>query len=377
MLSEQLKKSYRRIIEKSERSPERIRLLKTRIAEDFAIFRKRPFYKAVEWTKKQQNEFDEYWLYVYGKRIPNKWNRLYEAFNGVYRADYIPEKLYSLEIEPALNDFVYARVLEDKAVLESLCCGCGVKVPETVCVLSGGRFYDKDRFPVTQERALDLLSEANDVVLKPSVGGSSGFGIAFFENFSLLTQEEKKSALKNAGNEFIAQKRLKTAFEYSVFNPSSVNTVRVITYMLGESVYHVPLVLRMGRSGKNVDNIHSGGLSVGVSDDGTLLKEAFELNYGDKKTVFQKHPDSGVVFEGYKLPCMASIISAAKRLHGRFPHLGIISWDFAVDENKDVVLIEANIRGQSIWFPQMLHGKGAFEENTKAVFDEVKKRRRK
>lgn len=377
MLSEQLKKSYRRIIEKAERRPGRIRLIKTRIAENLAIARKSNFYKAVAWSEEQQKEFDSFWLSVYGKKIPAKWNRLYESFNGVFRADYIPEKLYSLEIEPVLNDFVYARVFEDKAVLELLCCGCGVRVPETVCVLSGGRFYDKDRFPVSLERAIELLSEADDVVIKPSVGGSSGFGISFFEHFSLLTQEEKNNALKNAGAEFIAQKRLKTACEYSVFNPSSVNTVRVITYMLGERIIHAPLVLRMGRSGKNVDNIHSGGLAVGVRDDGTLLREAFELNYADKRAVYLKHPDSGVVFDGYKLPAISAIIKASERLHGRFPHIGIISWDFTIDENMNVVLIEANIRGQSIWFSQILHGKGAFGENTKAVFDEVKKRRRK
>ena len=172
MLKEKLKKSYRRAIERIERRPEKISLLKTRIAEDFAIFHKRPFYKSVKWTEKKQRDFDEYWINAYGKKIPNKWNRLYESFNGVYRADYMPEKLYSLEVEPALNDYVYARVLEDKSVLESLCCGCEIEFPETVCVQSGGRFYNKDRFPITAEMALELLSEADDVVIKPSVGGS-------------------------------------------------------------------------------------------------------------------------------------------------------------------------------------------------------------
>lgn len=373
MIESIMKKNYRKLIKRTEKRPEKISLFKTRIAENFAIIRKRRFYKNINWTKKQQAEFNSFWISVYGKKISDKWNRLYESFNGIYRVDYIPEKLYSLEIEPAFNDYVYSRVFEDKSVLETVCSGCGVTFPETVCVFGGKRFYDNNRSPITECEAIKLLEYADDVVLKPSVGGSSGKGILFIKSFSSLSAEEKKSAIENAGEDFIAQKRLKISPVYSAFNPSSVNTVRVITYIIGGKVFHVPLVLRMGRDGKNVDNIHSGGISVGINDDGTLLKDAYELNYGDKKAIYLKHPDSEVVFEGYRLSKIPEIIESAEKLHGRFPHLGIISWDFTVDDEDNIILIEANIAGQSIWFPQMLHGKGAFGENTKAVFDEMKR----
>ena len=68
------------------------------------------------------------------------------------------------------------------------------------------------------------------------------------------------------------------------------------------------------------------------------------------------------------------IISAAYRVHERLSHIGIVSWDFTVDDTDNVVVIEANIRGQSIWFPQIVHGKGAFGEHTKEVLSVIKSR---
>lgn len=368
-----IKNFYRSFISNLERNPEKLDRIKTRIAENVAIYKKRSLYSKVNWTKEQKKEFDDFWLSVYGKKIPNKWNRLYESFNGKYCVDYIPEKIYTTEIEPALNDSVYARVLEDKSLIETVCSDCGAVFPETVCVSSAGRFYDKNRSPITEENAVRLIEFANDVVLKPTVGGSSGKGILFFDCFSSLSKEEKQNAIKSMGSEFIVQKRIKMSPAFAALNPSSVNTVRIITYIISGEIFHVPLVLRIGRSGKNVDNIHSGGLSIGLNDDGTLLEKAFELNYGDKNIAYDKHPDRDIVFKDYTLPRISGIIEAAKTLHGKYPHIGIISWDFTVNENEEIVLIEANIKGQSIWFPQILHGKGAFGENTKAVFNEVKR----
>ena len=364
------------MISNLEKHPEKLDGIKTHIAENVAIYKKRSLYSKVNWTKEQQQEFDDFWLSVYGKKIPNKWNRLYESFNGKYCADYIPEKIYTTEIEPALNDSVYARVLEDKSLIETVCSGCGAVFPETVCVSSAGRFYDKNRSPITEENAVRLIETADDVVLKPTVGGSSGKGILFFDCFSSLSEEEKQNAIKSMGSEFIVQKRIKMSPAFSDLNSSSVNTVRITTYIVAGKVCHVPIAIRIGREGKSVDNVHAGGLSVGVKDDGSLLEKAFELNYGDKNVTYFEHPDSGITFNGYSIPQIPRIIESAQKIHGKFPHTGIISWDFTVNENEDIVLIEANIKGQGLWLSQILHGKGLFGENTKAVFDEVKRLRK-
>ena len=104
----------------------------------------------------------------------------------------------------------------------------------------------------------------------------------------------------------------------------------------------------MGCGGNKVDYIHAGGIVIGLSDDGILKKYGYQLGYVDPKTKFTSHPDANVIFEGYIVPKTLDMINLAKQLHGHTPHMGIISWDFMVDDTEDVVLIESNYFGQSI-----------------------------
>ena len=51
----------------------------------------------------------------------------------------------------------------------------------------------------------------------------------------------------------------------------------------------------------------------------------------------------------------------------------MLSWDFAIDEKKNINLIEVNTFGQSIWFPQLINGESFFGENTKYMYGLIKK----
>lgn len=70
---------------------------------------------------------------------------------------------------------------------------------------------------------------------------------------------------------------------------------------------------------------------------------------------------------GINLTLYLNLSKQRRRLHLNAPQLGIISWDLTVDQNGVFVLIEANTRGQSIWFPQMANGMGAFGKNTAEI----------
>ena len=107
---------------------------------------------------------------------------------------------------------------------------------------------------------------------------------------------------------YIVQECIAQNEQLAVLYAGAVNTFRVITYLWDGEVFHVPLALRIGQ-----------------------------------------------------------LIKTAKKLHLNAPQLGIISWDLTVDQNGVFVLIEANTRGQSIWFPQMANGMGAFGKNTAEI----------
>ncbi len=370
-MKESVKNLYRKTLESTERLPQNLELTKTRIAEIYAIVRKSSIYKDIKWTSEQQEEFDTFWIENYGKKISNRWHKLYQAMSGEFRVDYIPEMLYTTRIEPMMNDRAYAVALEDKSILETICNNCDCVLPETFFVRSAGQYYDSSRFPISEEQAYNRLAKAGQIVLKPTIGSNSGRGIEFLDISNEVGFREK-SVITTSGNDFIAQKRIIPHPVFAGLNDTSINTIRLITYICNDEMHHAPIALRIGRDNSNVDNIHAGGLVIGVEDNGQLLSAAYELGYGDRSIKYTQHPDTGNCFKDVVLPKMEDIIHAGYQMHGKFPHIGIISWDFTVDQDENAVLVEANIMGQSVWFPQIVHGKGIFGEQTKRILHSLR-----
>lgn len=359
-----LKSIYRSFIDRISSLSYRIDWTKTFIAEWYAIIRKRSIYKDVKWSRKQKRDFNAFWIKNYGKKIPSWWHKLYQKCSGEFCVDYMPELIYSTKIEPMLCDYKYSKALEDKFLVEILSMNSGCVVPETVVACSNGSYYDSDRRVISKKKAMQIVLNTTDMIAKPTVGSSSGHGIIVIKE---PDPKVVKSVFSSFGNDFIIQKLIVPHESFAKYNPSSINTIRITTYILNGKIYHFPLCFRIGRSGKSVDNIHSGGIGIGVRDDGSLLEYAYDLGYGDCIKKMKEHPDSGVVFDGNVLPSVKRILDSAYRMQGRFPHIKIISWDFTVNNKGEAVLIEANIKGQAVWFPQMIFGKAVFGEHTKEI----------
>jgi len=177
--------------------------------------------------------------------------------------------------------------------------------------------------------------------------------------------------LKRYTKNYVIQEFLSQNAIYAALNPSSVNTIRIMTYILDGRVDHLPLCLRVGTGSRKVDNIHAGGIGIGVSDNGKLNSVGYDID----NSRYYKHPDSGVVFEGYEIPYTREIIEAAYRAQQKLPNVGIASWDFMVSAEDRIVLIEVNLIAQGSWFPQILSGQ-AFGNNTKDVLKMIRKKRR-
>ena len=355
--------------------------LKTTVAEWYAIFRKRPLYRNVKWSKEQQREFDTFWKEHYGKKISNRWHRLYQSMNGVYRYDYIPEFLYSTKIERDCNDFYYAKVLSDKTMLGILFDNRipNVRTPKTYVANSFGVFYDSDRRVIGKKEAEEILFDIGEAIIKPTVDSSSGHNVKVLDLHRGINAQDQTSIselFEVYGSNYVIQERLRPHEELKRIYPDAINTFRVISYTLGSEVHVAPISLRIGSGGSAVDNIHSGGMVIGVNADGSLKSTAYRLGYGDQTDTFTKHPNTGVVFADVRFSFADQLTAAAKALHGLLSNINFISWDFTVDEKGNIVVIEVNLRGQSIWFPQMISGEALFGENTGAYLKQIRKRKK-
>lgn len=103
-----------------------------------------------------------------------------------------------------------------------------------------------------------------------------------------------------------------------------------------------------------------------VSITGTLKKYATDCYTGEH---FEKHPQ-GFVFDGFEVPGYNKTVDLVKKIHLLIPHFRLVSWDLAVGEDGEPMLVEANMRNGMIQLNQFNNGP-LFGEMTERVLDEV------
>ena len=367
-----LKDIYRGYIANLEQKSQKVRLRKQWIYEWIGVLfgDTAKLINKTKFTKEQETEIQEYWKSVYGKKISLRWHKKYYAMSGMFDKKYFPEILYTTRLEPLLNPDKTAKILQDKNLIEYifakvLCENGDIVIPKTVCGCSAGYFFDSDRLPISYEKMIEKLQNLNGkYILKATVGTSSGRDVIVLD----LPNEKLGTILSGFGNDYIIQEKIEQYASYAKLHPQSVNTIRVMSYRVEDQIKTTPCVIRIGIGGKHVDNGHAGGLYVRVTQDGKLSKFACRGNQG----MLQQHPDSAIVFENYQLADLSKIVNAAKKLHACLPNIGIVNWDFAMNNESKPVLIEANMLCGSMWLFQNAGG-GVFGDDTEYMINRIRK----
>lgn len=339
----------------------------------FKDSRRVKIFSKIQLTKEQKKQIDEFYLKNYGKKIPYTWHRHYTAFTGNFDVKYFPELLYIPCFEKFINyKYRYSTAFSDKNIVPHLAKSINLLMPHSYVSCIEGLFIDEKNNKISKRQAIKMLSNIGKVFIKPTTRSDSGKGCAIIDIHNeedLITGKQVETIISSIGDNFVIQECLICHETISTLYPHSVNTFRIITYRWKSEIYHMPIIMRIGQGGSNIDNAHAGGMFIAVDDDGTLHKTAFtEFN-----KQYTEHPDTHIVFEGYKIPCMNKIITAAKEMHSLIPQLGCYNWDFTIDKLGNPVLLEINVMGGSIWMLQMAHGKGAFGDRTEEVLKWISK----
>lgn len=333
-------------------------------------------WKSVKLTKEQKRAIDKFYKENYGKKISYTYHRLIAAFSGNFDEKVIPEMLYATYFERFKTDMSYSNVLTNKNMLAIFARGLNVKMPQNIVICNNKRYYDHDFNAITQAEAEALLHNAGKVfmkIAKESCGGKNCAIANFVDGVDVNTNRTVAQTVSSLGGDFSIQEILVCHESIRRIYPHSANTLRIITYLLDGQVYHCPVIIRLGQGGSFTDNASAGGIFIALDDDGTMHRSAFT----EYRKEFTEHPDTGVVFEGQKIQHLDKAIATAERLQLAIPQVGVINWDFTIDEAGEPVLIEANMKNDvqagSIWLPQMAHGTGAFGENTAKVLQYIRR----
>lgn len=146
--------------------------------------------------------------------------------------------------------------------------------------------------------------------------------------------------------------------ETALFNESSVNTVRCITFHTRHGVVAPYCFMKIGRKGAFVDNGGAGGILVGIDEKTGMLNTA---GIDETHAVFEQHPDSGVPFAGYQLPKWDEMIRMCIEMSSQVTKVKYIGWDLAYTQDHKWVVIEGNGMSQFIG-PQSTMQRGIKEE---------------
>jgi len=288
-------------------------------------------------TKAQKKEVQDFYKSMIGKKVPLYCHEYFYSRTGHFTKEYIPNNIYHCELVPKANQHRLQGAFGDKNMCDFLF--PGENIAHSILKNMNGYYYYEGK-PVSEEEAIRLCQNMERVVIKPS-RESQGQGVQLFSSKNGVTDIGGKTVAQlfnEYKKNFLVQDWVRQHKGMAALNPTSVNTLRVLSYRSGMEVLIIYSVVRIGRSGSVIDNQCAGGISTTVDKKGRLGRTAFG-GYAEDDIL---KTDTGVLLEGYQVPSYDKAVEMVKRLHLKLPFFDIVGWDVAIQEDGEPVLIEFN-----------------------------------
>lgn len=193
-------------------------------------------------------------------------------------------------------------------------------------------FSDWEVFRTMALKVKHLICKPNDKAL--------GSGIFAADVKDEEDARELFNNLNNQGGTWIIEERIVQDDRMAQWNESSVNSVRVLSFLNADGFYIITPFLRTGRCGSVVDNAGAGGVFANV-DYKTGIVESDGID--ERGRYYAAHPDSKAKFRGWQIPQWEELLKTVEEIHKTvMPGHPYIGWDFALSKNKGWSVIEAN-----------------------------------
>lgn len=305
---------------------------------------------------------------LYGKytRVSFVFHEFYTQKTGVFNKYYIPDDIHFQTIDRYFNNWSAASFLDNKCYYDEWYFK-GIGMPQTIVKRINGMWSVKEegsiRF-ISKEEAYERIS-AQDCFAKQALASCGGSGVR--KICKGTPTEEVAKVINSLKSDIVVQEAVEQSSEMSKLNPTSTNTVRVLSFLDSDGTVKVySSIVRMGIKGAIVDNASSGGITCGIGSDGRLKSVAY-MGSGKK---FDEHPSTGLKFSEVVIPNYSKLIELVKERHKSFPHFRLVSWDFAIDKNDEPLIIEVNLCYGGLKIHQLNNGP-LFGEDTEKILNEV------
>ena len=191
---------------------------------------------------------------------------------------------------------------------------------------------------VSDKKQLAEFLSRNDKFLVKPILSSQGKGIELYQSSEVDIDSFYNDI---SSREVILEGFIKQHAELASINPSSVNTIRLITAKCGSNVHVITGGgIRCGGRDSIVDNFHNGGCAYPI-DITTGTVDGLGLTLGSKKKIY-KHPSTGKEMLGFRIPNWDLVLDIVRSAAMTMNRVGYIGWDIAVLE-EGCEIIEANV----------------------------------
>ncbi len=212
--------------------------------------------------------------------------------------------------------------------------------------------------PDNRDDLEQLLEQCSRVVVKPRRGGY-GSGMAVVD-VARCDRDALRAQLQTG--EYLVEEYIFQDSALRSLHPASVNTVRTVLAVSADgAVRMVAAILRCGRGDAMNDN--DWGLMAAVDVDTGIVNRPATTHFHE---VFPAHPDTGVAFEGFRVPRWEELRRAARAAMRLFPGIRLVNWDWALTDDGRWIVVEGNPDG-GFGPAQETLGKGLKREIEEAV----------
>ncbi len=202
-------------------------------------------------------------------------------------------------------------------------------------------FFNRDACAIRTEADRDAFlqfSKKHPKFIAKKIKGSHGHGTELIELERITDSAEDVFTRLLSLGEYFCEELIIQHEALASFNPSSVNTLRVPTFMNKDGFHILKPYIRIGRPGTFTDHSTNGGV-IAVIDEktGVIISEGVDLMGGKHEF----HPDSGVRIKDFQIPLWDEFLIKVEHIHNSIKDYPYIGWDFALSEN-GWVLVEGN-----------------------------------
>lgn len=209
-----------------------------------------------------------------------------------------------------------------------------------------GQFYGLSMERIKPEDLADVIFAETSVVYVKQKGGLQGKGVQRLkrDDFSLD---------KLPHRDFVIQGEVQLDPEFAALSAGGTTTLRITTVHPGTGpAQAVSVGIRLGRSGDT--HIRTASALKVILD--IEAEELAPVGCMPDWSATTHHPDSGLRFEGQKVPGVRRAAEEMARLHDHLPHIRLIGWDVGIAPDGTPWVYEVNMAHVGVTFPEAFVG---------------------